>query len=149
MTTCTIVLDQFCFIDVRDTQYRIFTGDTRPPIFDNRIIIDNSPAGPLIDRGDVNYNYGAFGGNPEGERQWVGGDEYSSLDFDYTVVGYKDLDYNGNDVIKELGIGEDYSYRGNEVAALGGDGNDVIDVEDGSGESVDQQRPHIIAQEPR
>ena len=92
-------------------------------------------------------DYGAVRGG-DGERVWVdsseqrGQERYSALEFNYGV-DYRYLDYNGNDVAKELGIGQDVDYRGNDVLALGGD-----DVNDGSGDDTDSSlryRP----QEPR
>ena len=111
-----------------------------------RVWVDSS--GVRGGDGGVRGGDGAVRGGDGGERVWVdsseqrGQERYSALEFNYGV-DYRYLDYNGNDVAKELGIGQDVDYRGNDVLALGGD-----DVNDGSGDDTDSSlryRP----QEPR
>ena len=59
-----------------------------------------------------------------------------------------DVEYNGNDVLEELGIGQDYDYRGNDVMALGGGGTNVI--ADGSGDvATSAETWRYSPQEPR
>ena len=145
----------------------VVAHDNRPVLQpSNNIDVANTPddRGELGDYGAVrggDYggvrggDYGGVRGGDngavrggDGERVWVdsseqrGQERYSALEFNYGV-DYRYLDYNGNDVAKELGIGQDVDYRGNDVLALGGD-----DVNDGSGDAIDSSlryRP----QEPR
>ena len=128
-----------------------------PPL-ENRIIINQQPPSiphnnnnnnnNNVDRGDVRGDYadvGAFNSryeyeyefderNPPGEG---GFGELWSPNREIHLPQNQFSDYNGNQLIEDLGL--DWDYRGNELAAFGGSSNDVITVDDveGSGETND------------
>ena len=131
-----------------------FSDSTFVPPLENRIIINqqlpsipnNNNNNNNIDRGDVRGDYadvGAFNSryeyefderNPRGEG---GFGELWSPNREIRLPENQFSDYNGNQLIEDLGL--DLDYRGNELAAFGGNSNEVITVDDveGSGETND------------